>query len=158
MKDLKKAIELMKSRKELLEKINSSTQKRAITGYEIASLINTFLEENQVDSYKSLIKLLSQAQYEGNNKPSFFAVRDEILKLKNRIKQLEDLSSYTIVPPRQLPLLEAKLEIILKIKDLLSEKAPGYKIVALIDSYSTLIDINSFLILSKKQNPLFFEF
>lgn len=147
--DIKEAIKLMELKKELLEKINNYGKKEKLSGYEITALIDSFLQENQVDSPEFLLKIQGQALYEGDNKIIFSEIRGEILKLGKEIKNLEKLSNYTIEPPKPNPMLNAKLELILKIKAFAKQNESGYKIVALIDSYANLLDINSIRILGK---------
>lgn len=136
-------------RKELLQKINNFGKKEKLSGYKIAGLIDSYLQEDKVNSLEFYIKLQGTALYEGDNKPIFPEVKKAILRLEQRIKKLEKVSEFTFESPKKNPELEAKLDLMLKINDLTIQKESGYKIIALIDSYSELVDINSFHVLEK---------
>lgn len=147
--EISEIIKLLESERQLLQLVNSSGDTEKLSGYEIAALIDSFLQENQVKSPDFLIKVQSQALYEGDKKIFFTDVKNRILTLGSDIKELEKISTYAIEPPKQKSELNAKLELILKIKDFIKQRKLGYVIVALIDSYANLLDINSIRIIVK---------
>ncbi len=147
--EVNQIIRLLKSEKELLQKVNNSGKKERLSGYEIATIIDSFLQDNQVISPEFLIRIQGMALFEGDRKIIFTEVKSRIIDLGKGTEELAKIGDYKIEAPEKKTELSTKLELILQIKDFIAQNKIGYLIVALIDSYAKLLDINSIPILIK---------